>query len=88
MPTSIIEEALYKEQIEKLRIDWELLDDAFLTMEQAVLKVPDIFPLIPGTRLRRVQLVGFPGVPPISIYFVINGPNAHLVAAEPILSED
>jgi len=88
MPTSVIEEALYKEQIDNLRIDWKMLDDAFLTMEQAVLKVPDIFPLVRGTRLRRVQLIGFPGVPPISIYFAVQGPNAHLVAAELILSED
>src|ERR1035437_1233940 len=59
MPSSIIEEPLYKEQIEALRVDGRRLDDAFQEVEHAILAVPDIFPQVPGTKLRRVQLVGF-----------------------------
>ena len=88
MPSSIIEEPLYKEQIEALRIDWRRLDDAFQEVEHAILAVPDIFPQVPGTKLRRVQLVGFNDVPPLSIFFAVVGENAHLVAAELITGED
>jgi hypothetical protein len=88
MPTGIIEEALYKSQIEKLRIDWKTLDEAFLSLESAVLRIPEAFPLVEGTRLRRIEIVGFADVPPISIFFAVNGPNVHLIAAELIISED
>ncbi|MGP8252286.1 MAG: hypothetical protein ACLQHF_09645 [Terracidiphilus sp.] len=88
MPTSIIEEPLYTEQINSLRIDWKRLDEAFLELQNAILLVPDVFPLVPGTKLRRVQLVGFPGVPPLSIFFAVVGDTAHLVAAELISGED
>jgi hypothetical protein len=88
MPSIIIEEPLYTEQINALRIDWRRLDDAFLTMQSAVLLVPDIFPQVPGTILRRIRLVGFSGVPPLSIFFAVVGIAAHLVAAELITGED
>ena len=88
MPTGIIEEPLYKEQIDALRIDWKRLDEAFQEVEHAILVVPDIFHPIPGTKLRRVKLVGFPGVPPLSIFFAVQGETAHLVAAELITGED
>jgi hypothetical protein len=88
MPTQIIEEPLYTEQISSLKIDWRRLDDAFTTLQSAILLVPDVFPQVPGTKLRRVQLVGFPGVPPLSVFFTVVGPVAHLVAAELISGED
>ncbi|MGO9316724.1 MAG: hypothetical protein ACLPXT_03530 [Terracidiphilus sp.] len=88
MPTGIIEEPLYKSQIDQLRIDWKSLDAAFLSLESAVLRIPESFPLIEGTRLRRIQIVGFADVPPISIFFAVNSPNVHLVAAELIVSHD
>jgi hypothetical protein len=56
-----------------LRIDWRKLDDAFLSFERAILLVPDVFPRVPGTRLRRVQLIGFDDLPPISIFFAVLG---------------
>jgi hypothetical protein len=88
MPTGIIEEPFYAEQINKLKINWKRLDDAFLTLEQAILQVPDIFPKVPGTQLRRVQLIDFPGVPALSIYFAVKDNKAHLVAAELITGEE
>ena len=88
MPSQIIEEPLYTEQINSLRIDWKRLDEAFTDLQPAILLVPDIFPLVPGTKLRRVQIVGFPGVPPLSVFFAVVGSAAHLVAAELISGED
>lgn len=88
MPLGIVEEPLYAEQINALRIDWKRLDEAFKEMERAILSVPDIFPQIGGTKLRRIQLVGFPEVPPLSIFFAIVGDRAHLVSAELISGED
>lgn len=88
MPSEIVEEPLYTEQINALRIDWKRLDEAFMTLEPAILNVPDLFPVVPGTILHRVKIVGFTDVPPISIYFAIRGERAHLVAAELILSDD
>jgi hypothetical protein len=82
MPSQIIEENLFKEQIQRLRIDWKRLDEAMATFEEAILTVPDVFPLVPGTVLRRIQLVGFKGVPPLSIFFAVRGKNAHIVSAE------
>jgi hypothetical protein len=88
MPTGVIEEPFYTEQINALRVDWKRLDDAFSTLERAILLVPDIFPMVPGTKLRRVQIVGFDGIPPLSIFFGIKGANVYLVAAELIEIEE
>jgi hypothetical protein len=88
MAARIIEEPLYAEQINRLHIDWERLDDALVELQSAILLAPDVFPLIPGSKLRRVQLVGFPGVPPLSIFFAVVGDAAHLVSAELISGED
>jgi hypothetical protein len=88
LPSQIVEEPLYTEQINALRIDWKRLDEALMTLEHAILNVPDVFPVIPGTILHRVKIVNFDGVPPISVYFAIRGHKAHLVAAELIFYED
>jgi hypothetical protein len=88
MPNQIIEGPLYAEQINSLRIDWQRLDDALLSLQSAILLVPDVFPLVTGTKLRRVQIVGFPGVPPLSIFFTVVGNAAHIVSAELISGED
>jgi hypothetical protein len=88
MPRHLIEEKQYTEQLNALRVNWKRFDDAFMTLEPAIRLVPDIFPQVPGTLLRRVRLVGFEGVPPLSIYFAVKGDTAHLVAAELIPDED
>ena len=88
LPSSVIEEPLFADQIDALRVDWQRLDEAFITLEPAILNVPDVFPVVPGTILRRVKIVGFKGVPPLSVYFAIRGQNAHLVAAELIFDDE
>jgi len=71
----IIEDQLYADQIRKYRINWKRLDEALMSLYPALLGSPELFPLVPGTRnLHRLKLVGFPGVPPLSIFFTL-GPN-------------
>jgi hypothetical protein len=67
----IIEDRLYVDQINRYRINWKRLDDALMTLYPALLGSPELFPLVPGTKLRRLKLVGFPQVPPLTVFFTI-----------------
>lgn len=82
MPSEIVDGELYTEQINKLRIVWTRLDAAMISMEPALLGSPELFPQVPDTRLRRLKLEGFEGVPPLSIFFTIDGDQITLRAAE------
>ena len=88
MPTQVIEEKRFEDDINGLRVDWKRLDSAMTTLQPALLTVPDIFPQVPGTQLRRVKLTGFSGVPPLSIFFSVRGTVVHLEAAELIDFEE
>jgi hypothetical protein len=68
----IIEDQLYTDQINKYRINWRRLDEALMSLYPALLGSPELFPLVPGTKLHRLKLVGFPGVPPLSIFFTLS----------------
>lgn len=71
----IIEDQLYADQIRKYRINWKRLDEALMSLYPALLGSPELFPLVPGTKnLHRLKLVGFPGVPPLSIFLTLS-PN-------------
>jgi hypothetical protein len=82
MPSQVVEEPLYTQQLNDLRVDWRRLDAAFISLEHVLLKAPETFPTIPGSRLQRLKLVGFTDVPPLSIFFYVEGPRVHLVSAE------
>jgi len=87
---TIREEKLYEEQIKALRVDWERLDEALSQRDQALSTIPEQFPIVPGTGnpgLRRLKLVGFPGVPPLTIFFTFTATEVNLQAAE-IIEED
>jgi hypothetical protein len=89
MPFSqIVEDALYADQINKFRVNWKRLDEAMISLSTALLKSPELFPAVPGTRMRRLKLVGFPGVPPLSIFFVMEHPQIILKTAELIDIEE
>lgn len=88
MPSQVVDGELYSEQINDLRLDWKRLDAAFMSMEPALLRAPETFPTVPGTKLQRLKLVGFPDVPPLSIFFYVRGVQVHLVAAELIEVEE
>ena len=87
-PRQIVEDQLYADQIKKYRISWKRLDEALMTLYPALLGSLELFPLVPGTRLRRLKLVGFPGVPPLSIFFTLSPTQIVLKAAELIDLEE
>ncbi len=78
----IVEDQLYKDQINRYRINWKRLDDALMTLYPALLGSPELFPLVPGTKLRRLKLVGFYQVPPLSIFFTLEKNKITLKTAE------
>jgi hypothetical protein len=84
----IVEDQLYADQIKKYRINWKRLDEALMTLYPALLGSPELFPLVPGTKLRRLKLVGFPGVPPLSIFFTLSPTQIVLTTAELIDLEE
>jgi hypothetical protein len=85
----IIEDQLYAKQIKQYRINWKRLDEALMSLYPALLGSPELFPLVPGTRhLHRLKLVGFPGVPPLSIFFTLSPNKIVLKTAELIDLEE
>lgn len=78
----IVEDNLYKEQINRYRVNWKRLDEALMSLYPALLGSPELFPLVPGTKLHRLKLVGFPQVPPLSIFFTLEKNRITLRTAE------
>ncbi len=88
LPRQIVEDQLYSDQINKFRINWKRLDEALMTLFPALSGSPELFPLVPGTKLRRLKLVGFRGVPPLSIFFTLTPTQIVLKTAELIDIEE
>lgn len=84
----IIEDQLYADQINKYRINWRRLDEALMSLYPALLGSPELFPCVPGTKLHRLKLVGFPGVPPLSIFFTLSPTQIVIKTAELIDLEE
>jgi hypothetical protein len=84
----IVEDQLYTDQINKYRINWQRLDEALMTLSPALLGSPELFPVVPGTKLHRLKLVGFPGVPPLSIFFTLSPTQIVIKTAELIDLEE
>lgn len=87
-PRQIVEDQLYADQINKYKISWRRLDEALMSLYPALLGSPELFPIVPGTRLHRLKLVGFPGVPPLSIFFTLSETQIVLKTAELIDLEE
>ncbi len=87
-PRQIIEDQLYADQINRYRINWKRLDEALMTLYPALHGSPELFPLVPGTKLHRLKLVGFPGVPPLSIFFTLSPTQIVIKTAELIDLEE
>lgn len=84
----IVEDQLYVDQINKYRINWRRLDEALMSLYPALLGSPELFPRVSGTTLHRLKLVGFPGVPPLSIFFTLSPTKIVLKTAELIDLEE
>jgi hypothetical protein len=81
-PRQIVEDQLYVDQINKYRINWQRLDEALISLYPALHGSPELFPVVPGTKLHRLKLVGFNGVPPLSIFFTLSDTQIVLKTAE------
>ena len=84
---TIREEERYRKQIEALRVDWKRLDEALSQLQPALSTIPNLFPVVLGTGtpgLRRLKVVGYPGVPSLSIFFTYTETEVHLHSAEVI----
>jgi len=87
---TIVEEQGYKEQIQALRVKWKRLDEALGEVATAICQIPDLFPQVPNSGdpgLRRLKLVGYEGVPPLSIFFSYTATEVRLHLAEIIDQE-
>jgi len=87
-PRQIVEDQLYTDQINRYRINWQRLDEALMSLYPALLGSPELFPTVPGTKLHRLKLVGFPGVPPLSIFFTLSDTQIVIKTAELIDLEE
>jgi len=84
---SIRQEAEFTKQLASLRVNYKRLDEALIQVNDALCKAPEIFPLIAGTPLRRLRLSNFPGVPPLSIFFIYDDEYVYLLSADLIETE-
>ena len=85
---TIRQEDRFTEQLEALKVDYERLDEALLWVNVALCKSPHIFPVIPGTRVSRIRLRDFPGVPNLCIFFIYDENEVYLLSAELIEAEE
>lgn len=83
----IIEDAAYQKQMERLGTEWRRLDDAMCSSSVALQSSAELFPIVPGTKLRRLKLVGFEGVPPVSIFFSLT-PNQVILRSAALIDEE
>jgi hypothetical protein len=86
---TIRDEARYTEQINILKIEWARLDNALSDMQTALIRIPEQFPVVPGSDppISRLRIAGYPGVPPLSIFFTYTDTEVHFLSAE-IIEQD
>lgn len=79
---TIRQEERFTRQLADLRINYARLDEALLALGDVLCRTPDLFPQAPGTMLRRLRLSQFPGIPPLSIFFLYDDSYVYLMSAE------
>lgn len=84
---SIRQEEEFTKQLAGLKVNYKRLDEALIYVNDALCNSPEIFPPITGTSLRRLRLSNFPGVPPLSIFFIYDDEYVYLISADLIETE-
>jgi hypothetical protein len=79
----IVEEESYKQRLKELRIGHQRMDEALEAVCIALAKRPDLFPLVPGTNIRRLRVQGCVGVPTVNIWFTYTKHQVRLLTIEP-----
>ena len=77
-----------QEQLAKLRVDFRRLDEAMEEVEAALRSRPWIFPQVEGGMVRRAKLNPYPGLPPLSFFFIYDDEYVYLLAAEIIETDE
>ncbi len=80
-------------QFELLKIDYSRLDEVMDAVYDTLCQNPEMFPTIPGTKLRLLHLnefvgIRFAGVPNLAMYFHYDDQRVYIVGAELIEPED
>jgi hypothetical protein len=88
MMRTIREELEYAEAIKALRLDYRRLDEAVGILSDALCVHPELFPALPGYRVHCAHLVGFPGVPELSIFFTYDDDYVYLMSADQIPEDE
>ena len=86
----IVESNEYAEQIKGYRISAERLDEALQCVTDTLHRNPEFYPAIPyagGVVIRRIKLAAFPGLVPLTIYFIVREKEIELLTAELIDDE-
>lgn len=88
----LIHEHGTEKQIQALGIGFERYDDLMLSVELALIRYPEMFPVIPKTRLsicKTNEFVGgqFSEIPSLAIFFYYDETSVSIVAVESNESE-
>jgi hypothetical protein len=66
---TIIEEDSFRQSLKKLGISPKRLDELVEGVIFAVAKSPETFPEVPGTGIHRLQILPFPGMKRLNVWF-------------------
>lgn len=77
-----------EQQLVKLRVNYRRLDEAMTEIEAALRSKPWIFPKVEGGIVRRAKLNPYPGLPPLSFFFIYDDDYVYLLSAEIIDTEE
>jgi hypothetical protein len=84
----IRQEIAVTEQLAKYKVNYKRFDEAFEAVSHYLCNFPELFPLAEGTPLRRLKLNEFPGIPPLSIFFIFDDDYVYLISAEIIDADE
>ncbi len=78
----IVEEDSFKERLNELRINNKRMDEALDAICLALARRPELFPLVPGTNIRRLRLQNCIGVPESNVWFTYTQHAVRLLTIE------
>jgi hypothetical protein len=71
-----------KREIKRLKISYRRLDEAREGIDFVLSRTPEVFPLVPNTKVRRLKLVDYPGIPKASVWFTYDDSFVYLLSIE------
>jgi hypothetical protein len=66
---TIREEPAFRDQLQKLGVSPQRMDELLEGMSLTVATHPEIFQQVPGKELRRFRVIPFPGMPRMNVWF-------------------